>query len=466
MNSVHLAEVVLPDFGMPSEQPQVAPETHAARMAEARRRARTVGYDVLVIYADREHCANLAYLTGFEPRFEEALLILGAQEVPALLVGNECLGYAEATARVPLRPVLYQHFSLMGQDRSASAPLAEILAAEGVGPGRQVGVVGWKRYTDPGARDTGQWIDAPAYLVDALREAVSDPARVRNATDLFTDAADGLRVINEADQLAAFEFAACYTSTAVRNVLFGLRPGMSEFEAVQAMGLTGQPLSCHLMLSSGERAWVGLGSPGLRTIRRGDAFHTAYGVWGALNCRAGWVAEGPEELAPESRDYVERLVAPYFAAIAEWYESVGIGTTGGELYEIIQRRLGDPFYGVSLNPGHQLHLDEWVNSPVDAGSTVALRSGMALQVDVIPATGGPYFTTNIEDGIALADEALRSTLAQRYPDMWSRITARRGFMAGTLGIRLKPEVLPFSNIPAYLPPYLLKPECVMSSAAA
>jgi hypothetical protein len=28
-------------------------------------------------------------------------------------------------------------------------------------------------------------------------------------------------------------------------------------------------------------------------------------------------------------------------------------------------------------------------------------------------------------------------------------------MKDTLGISLKPEVLPFSNIPAYLPPYLL-----------
>ena len=30
-------------------------------------------------------------------------------------------------------------------------------------------------------------------------------------------------------------------------------------------------------------------------------------------------------------------------------------------------------------------------------------------------------------------------------------------MADTLGIRLKPEVLPFSNIAGYLPPYLLAP---------
>ena len=36
------------------------------------------GYDRLVVYADREHSANLAWLTGFDPRFEEAILIVGA----------------------------------------------------------------------------------------------------------------------------------------------------------------------------------------------------------------------------------------------------------------------------------------------------------------------------------------------------------------------------------------------------
>ena len=95
------------------------------------------------------------------------------------------------------------------------------------------------------------------------------------------------------------------------------------------------------------------------------------------------------------------------------------------LQAIVDRHLGDPFFGIFLNPGHQLHLDEWVNSPVFAGSTIELRSGMALQCDIIPATGTPYFTTNIEDGLALADESLRAAFAAGYPEAWARIEARR-----------------------------------------
>jgi hypothetical protein len=55
-----------------------------------------------------------------------------------------------------------------------------------------------------------------------------------------------------------------------------------------------------------------------------------------------------------------------------------------------------------------------------------------------------------------------SELASRYPDAWHRITARRRFMAEDLGIDLHPDVLPFSNIPVYLPPFLLGPTRAMT----
>ena len=132
------------------------------------------------------------------------------------------------------------------------------------------------------------------------------------------------------------------------------------------------------------------------------------------------------------------------------------------MWSAVHDRIGDPFFGVSLNPGHLIHIDEWMHSPVFSGSEIALASGMALQVDIIPATGTPWFTSNIEDGIALADEALREEIAAPYPEAWARIEARRAFMIEALGIRLKPEVLPFSNIPAFLPPFWLARDKAMA----
>ncbi|HSS35682.1 MAG TPA: hypothetical protein VLR93_05360, partial [Patescibacteria group bacterium] len=395
------------------------------------------------MYADREHSANLSFLTGFDPRFEEALLIVGAGERPLILVGNECFGMAGA-APLPMRRELFQDLSLPSQPRDRSRPLREILAGEGIGAGRRVGVVGWKTYA---SRAT---IEVPAYLVDALRELTGASGLVENANDLLIDPADGLRIVNDVDQLAAFEYAACQTSDGVRRLLAGLRPGLRESEAVRLLRWNGTPLSCHLMLTAGPRAALGLLSPLDRPIERGDPFTVAFGIWGGLTCRAGFVVEDADELPEPIQDYVERLVGPYFAAVAEWYEALHVGQTGGTLQAIVDRHLGDPFFGIFLNPGHQLHLDEWVNSPIGPGSTVELRSGMTLQSDIIPATGTDYFTTNVEDGVALADATLRDALRARYPGAWTRIEARRTFMADVLGIDLHPDVLPFSNLPACL----------------
>ena len=62
------------------------------------------------------------------------------------------------------------------------------------------------------------WVDAPAYVVDTLRGLVGHTGRVVNATRILMDASDGLRSINEIDQLAQFEFAACQASEAVKRV--------------------------------------------------------------------------------------------------------------------------------------------------------------------------------------------------------------------------------------------------------
>jgi hypothetical protein len=210
------------------------------------------------------------------------------------------------------------------------------------------------------------------------------------------------------------------------------------------------------MLSSGGRL-VGLDSPSGKLIEAGDPVTTAVGYWGGLSSRMGWIAEDEDGLPAGARNYVERLAGPYFACAAEWYETIGIGTTGGELDALVRRHLGDPFFNLILNPGHLIHLDEWLNTPVYPGSTEILRSGQAIQCDIIPAAGPPYYGANIEDGIALLDGKGRAELAEKFPDVWARIEARRAFMGDVLGIRLKPEVLPLGNLAAAMPPYWLAP---------
>jgi hypothetical protein len=89
-----LAEIELPDSGIPDAQPEIPRATYEARIHRLQTRWEERGLDRIVVHADREHSANLAYLSGLDPRFEEAIFLLRPTDQPAIVVGNECDGIA------------------------------------------------------------------------------------------------------------------------------------------------------------------------------------------------------------------------------------------------------------------------------------------------------------------------------------------------------------------------------------
>ena len=457
---VKLIDAKLPDFGVPASRPELDRSIYTARLDALTKARRAASIDSLVIYADREHSANLAWLTGFDPRFEEALLIIAPGNIPTLLAGPENLGRAQKS-EIEVNARLYPPFGLMGQDRSQTPDLEEVFASAGIAAGQRIGVLGWKYYGMSEAKRPETWFETPAFIIDILRGMTGDQGKVVNANALLMDASTGLRALNEVEQIAQFEFGAVMAAEALISLFRNIEPGMSEIAAVQTMGLGAVPHSCHTMLSTGGRL-VGLDSPSGKIIERGDPITTAVGYWGGLSSRLAWVVEDASELPSNARDWLERLAMPYFACAAEWYSTIGIGVTGGTLDAIARKHLGTPFFNLILNPGHLLHIDEWMNTPVYPGSKETLKSGQMMQCDIIPAAGPPYYGANIEDGIALLDEQGRAKLKDKYPDVAARIEARRAFMTDTLGIALKPEVMPLSNLAAAYPPFLLSPDRLMA----
>ena len=83
--NIELRHVPLPDYQIPTHIPGIPGDEYEAR---ARRLLETAGTEWVAVYGDREHQANLMFLTGFDPRFEEALLLLGPGDRRILLVGN------------------------------------------------------------------------------------------------------------------------------------------------------------------------------------------------------------------------------------------------------------------------------------------------------------------------------------------------------------------------------------------
>jgi hypothetical protein len=195
MKKHRLIEIDWPEFGGGERPPPVTLAEFEARLAAARSAMGRRGIGHLVVYGDREHFANLAYLTNLDPRFEEALLVVPGAGDPLLVVGNECQGYLPVSPLFvagKLRTERFQPFSLLGQPRDGSRLIRDVFAGEGIGRHGRVGCVGWKYFGDSEVPDAEHAIDLPAYLVDALRDLAGRDSVV-NATAILMHPGDGLR---------------------------------------------------------------------------------------------------------------------------------------------------------------------------------------------------------------------------------------------------------------------------------
>ncbi len=451
-----LTRINWPDFGAPAVPPAFSLIEARARLAALRHAGRH--YDALVIYGDREHAANLHWITGFDPRFEEAVLVVTEAEA-LLLAGNECLPYTQISPLVRAGDIRVGHcasLSLPSQPRGGKR-LADWLDSI-VPQGCTVGAIGWKWFGPDEVADPATAIDIPAFLADPLRAIA---ARVENATPLMMHPACGLRARVDAAEIARLEFANYMAAHAVRRLAFALRPGMTDFEAVQAAGVGGLPLGCHLTFATGDRADQGLSGATGQVLRAGSPIGFNVCHWGANICRAGWLARSANDLPPTAQDYLETFVVPYVQAMSDWCAVMRPGVAGGQVWAVMQAALPFATYRITLNPGHLIGLDEWISSPIFAGSDLPVASGMAMQMDVIP--GHPvYGSTRMEDGYVIADAALRMRLASAHPAVLDRCGQRRSFMREVIGIDVPDSLLPLADTCGIVAPWLFDPALVVT----
>jgi Xaa-Pro aminopeptidase len=453
-----LQQIDWPDFGAP---PVPQPAGHAELAARlARARAAMGDLDTLVVYGDREHCANLLWLTGFDPRFEEALLVLPAQGTPTLVAGNECLSWTAVSPLVAAGDIAVRHcasLSLISQPRDGERldRLVEALVPQG----SRIGSVGWKYWTEAEVADPATALEVPALLADLLRAR----GPTVNATALFMHPGHGLRSTVTPDQIARLEFANHMAAAALRRMTFALRPGMTDFEAFAEARVGGLPLGCHATFATGARAALGLTGPFGAVLARGQPLSFNVCHWGSNVCRAGWLAETAGDLPAPARDYVEAFAGPYLQALSGWFSMMRPGTAGGAVQAAIDAALPFETFHVALNPGHLIGDDEWISSPVFPGSDLPLRPGMAMQCDVIPSHP-VYGSTRLEDGYVIADAALADDLARRHPALLERMRRRQAFMRQAVGLDVPDDCLPLADTCGVLAPFLLAPRQVLTLA--
>ncbi len=418
-------------------------------------RMREQNYDALVIYADREHGTNYGYLTGFEPRFEESLLVLHRDGKAYLMLGNESLKM-DQYARLPVVGIHVPHFSLPNQPMRTSRTWLELLEQTGIRPGMRIGAVGWKLFTGK-LEDNSQMFDLPYYILDGIKRLCQESGCVSNATRLFIDPAYGVRIQMNANEIAHYEYGASLAGHCIYRTLNELAEGKTELELADHLAVDGQPFSVQTICATGERYTNAVVSPRNKAVQVGDRVTMTMGLRGGLTHRCGYAVSCTEQMPEKEKDYLEKVAKPYYRALVVWYSHVGIGVNAGKLYEQIERTIPRSAYGWELNPGHYTAGEEWMSSPFYENSPVLLKSGMLLQMDIIIEVDG-YGSANAEDGIALADEELRKELRETYPDVWERIQSRQAYMRDILHIPVRDEVLPMSGLCGYFRPYMLDKE--------
>lgn len=448
--NIEWKKVELPNFEVPDEMPEIPGSIYEARCQKIYEAANSKW---VFIYGDREHFANIHYFTEFDPRWEESLLILGPNNSKYMLIGNEGLIY-ESVIKLELEIVLCQSFSLMGQDRTKSKKLEDILKDIGIKQADSVGICGWK-YVEASEVGNHQAFFVPTFITDCIQSVVGRSEKVSDITEKVMHPITGLRAHNEVEQLAVFEWGAARASKAVWNIVKGTKPNISEFEAVSHMGYAGEPLTMFMNYATGKDAIVGLRSPSGKQIEAGDGVFTALGYRGGLSARAGLVAA-------ENEEYLNKWAIPYYKGIVAWYEEVAIGVKGGDVQLRVTEALAEGGLRPLLNPGHSGGTDEWLHTFFTPGNTEVIASGMAIQCDIIPTPLEDGVQLNSEDTVIFAGKELRQSIKDKYPEMWKRIEARQNFMRNSLGINISDDVLPFSTTPGYYAPLFLSPDHVLT----
>ena len=453
-----LNENVALDFG---EAPAITPQMYQERIRALLDAGREFTH--LVIYADREHFSNLEYVTGYDPRFEECFLILQKGKIPVLVLGNEGMGQSLCIT-IPVERVLCQMLSPLGQARGDSRSPAGIFRSVGISEEAHVGLLGWKSFC---SRETPDWehtFEVPSFLVDALREVCPD---VRNANGLMMDNQTGLRMTHGAEELVLSELASTKASRKTWDFIRALRPGQTELEASQGFNIDGEPCPTHPNICFKGR---GILSPDPWTrLEYGRDIAFGMGYRCAQIHRVGVYARDREEFEKNFPGAFEGLYKKYFEAVCVWYESLAVGVTGGEVWQAVRDSIGCSYaeFGIGLNPGHVIHTEEWTNSPFSEGDGTVLRSGMMLQCDFTARQSRfSNLGVHIEDGVILADKAMRDRIQGMAPLCMKRMLERQRFMRETLGIRLHDEVLPTSDLAGLLFPFLANPDCVFARKGA
>ena len=186
------------------------------RIQRAAKLVRERGLDVMVVSSTESDYANARYFSGFWPLFERAGVAIAANGDAALLVGPECIIFAQDVAKMD------KIFCLREFRESADPAYPELHADTFRDVFKAIGVSG-----DKIKIGLGSYVECTLPIYEGLKESYPE-AEITKCNDIMVE----LRKIKSVNELACIKEGFRIVDLATDEVIRHLKPGVTELQMV------------------------------------------------------------------------------------------------------------------------------------------------------------------------------------------------------------------------------------------
>ncbi len=186
------------------------------RIAKAAKLIQARGLDVMVVSSTESDYANARYFSGFWPLFERAGVAISATGEAALMVGPECIIFAQDVAKID------KIFCLREFRESADPAYPELHADTFKDVFKAIGVTGENIKIG-----LGSYVECTMPIFEGLKDSFPK-AEIVKCNDIMVE----LRQIKSKNELACIQEGFRIVELATDEVIRNLKPGVTELQMV------------------------------------------------------------------------------------------------------------------------------------------------------------------------------------------------------------------------------------------
>lgn len=363
------------------------------RIAKAAKLVAERGLDVMVVCSTESDYANARYFSGFWPLFERAGVAISATGEAALMVGPECIIFAQDVAKID------KIFCLREFRESADPSYPELQASTFRDVFRAIGVTGENIKIG-----LGSYVECTLPIFEGLKDSFPK-AEIVKCNEIMV----ALRQIKSANELACIQEGFRIVDVATEEVIRHLKPGVTELQMVgiaqkviyeEGAEYEGLPMYVFSEKSTSHA----ISRSGYRTINKGDIVQ--------LNLSAKVDGYSPAiglpvimgKLDGERRRVIEFCKTAHDWTVDQLKAGVMASSIAKDFYKMyVDNGFKDNFvYG----PCHGTGMIE-VEAPwMETSSDYILQPNMTFQVDTF--ISGDGFGVRWEKGIAITETGCKS----------------------------------------------------------